>query len=658
MRRSLVLLLALLVLSTVPTAAVAKDVPLNKRVNTFKKALRSKDPKAKARAFEHLRGAKDPVVVDHLTWGIRELRKAEEKIRKEQLKTEAGYQKMFDRLEQAKVVLETSGNNERAVKNYNRIARKITQGMDEAILQLQNLSNDFIRNDALLSTVPAVATELLTSLEGEAFQDALGRLTTQWLQAQAIEDRQYWFDAVYGVDRPEVSTALRGVLNDTEAPTVLRVRAMDVLTWRGDGETLGKAIEFLKLPRTEQPFLLAAIRSLRYYHDKRGIEPLIAFLEREDLKRERTDAHLALTSLTGVDHGPYADPWKTWWEDQKKTFVMPKDPKPTGDVKPPKKGTTFYGIQTLSDKVLFVVDISKSMRKQARGEGAQGKSKWEALKTQLFGAVYGLRPTDTFNVILFNHSVIPWKTKKVIASDLNKDALKSWVEKQEPKKEGGHGIPIGGTNLFDSLEQAFRIAHRVTGPPDLDTVFFLTDGRPTAGKIRKRQRMLQIFAEWNKTAHLTIHTIGVGVEHDPEFMKELARIGDGRYVRTVPVPDIEVSALALEKYGPPVVDFAALPPSSVAERDITITNAGNGKLVIDDIRLSRQSVGYRLGPDVRKTPFTLEKGEKTSVKVVVEAGAKGEHPGSLRISSNDGGDPTLVIELRATVQADKPADGK
>ena len=48
MRTPLVLLLTVLVTATVLPTAVAKDAPLNKRVTTFKKALRSKDPKAKA----------------------------------------------------------------------------------------------------------------------------------------------------------------------------------------------------------------------------------------------------------------------------------------------------------------------------------------------------------------------------------------------------------------------------------------------------------------------------------------------------------------------------------------------------------------------------------------------------------------------------------
>ena len=99
--------------------------------------------------------------------------------------------------------------------------------------------------------------------------------------------------------------------------------------------------------------------------------------------------------------------------------------------------------------------------------------------------------------------------------------LKEWVEKQKP---------LGGTNIYDSLELGFKIAHRTTGAPDLDTIFFLTDGKPTAGKIRDSQRILDVFRAWNETSHLTIHTIGIGKDHDAEFLKELAKIGDGTYI--------------------------------------------------------------------------------------------------------------------------------
>ena len=503
-------------------SARSEDPPLTAVVSNFKKLLRSKDPKGQARAFEVLRQAKDPSVVDHITWGVRTLEAAVGKVRKDQEKLEKEYEKLFTDLTDAQQEFDASPGSSKDMERYNQRAKKISKRMDDAVLELKNLENDATRLRAHLTQAVLVAGELLGVLEGEAFADALARLTTQWLHGKEIDDRLRWFSAVQEVDKPLVSEALHGVAGDASFETTLRVRAIDVLAARRDGRMLGEAIELLKLPIDQEPLLQAAARALRTMHDSRGIEPLIAFLGREDLKKERDVAQQALVSLTGVDQGPFGATWKKWWDDNQKTFTMPKDPKPAGTVKAPEKGKTFYGIHTFSDKILFVVDISGSMDKQQKSDGAAGKTKFEILQQELTGTVYNLNPTDTFNVVFFNHQVIPWQARKVEASDRNKDLLKAWVMDQKP---------LGGTNIYDALELGFQIAHRVTGASNLDTIFFLTDGKPTAGKIRDPERILELLKAWNESAHLTIHCIGIGDDHDEDFLRRLAQLGDGTYLR-------------------------------------------------------------------------------------------------------------------------------
>ncbi len=502
--------------------AEAKEPTLVQRTSTFRKAIRSKDPKALGRAFEYLRGAKEPGVIDELTWGLTQVEAAGAKIHKQQETVELGYEKLFTKLNDANLAFESSNRSSRDMARYNKTAKKISKGLDNAVLRLKNLENDFTRNRAMLTQAVLVAAELMESLDGEAFNDAFARLTAQWLRAKGLSSKLRWFDAISEVGRPVVSEALHAVAADAELDTVLRVRAVDALAARRDGLMFGKALTMLTLPVDQQPLLLAAIRTLRTMHDRRGIVPLMGFLDRQDLKRERGDAHLALVSLTGVDHGPYSGQWKKWWEDTEKTFTMPKEPKSAGAVKAPEDGKTFYGIHTFSDKILFIVDISGSMDKQAKGKGAKGRTKMQILQQELIGTVANLNPTDTFNVVFFNHQVIPWQQRKIVANERNKKLLKDWVTEQKP---------LGGTNIFDALELGFKIAHRVTGPPDLDTIFFLTDGKPTAGKIRDPARILEIMKAWNETGHLTIHTIGIGKDHDMDFLKKLAQIGDGTYIK-------------------------------------------------------------------------------------------------------------------------------
>jgi len=520
---TLLLALALLVPMTAVMAGEKGNEPTwNERLTAYQRALKSKDPKARARTFDLLRGAKNPAAVDEITKGLKKVEGAEAKIHKAMRDTEAGYEKNFQKLEDAKQDLLSGGNDARTMKHYNKLAGKIAKSLDGGVARLKILQNDLTRNRALLQQAVVVMGEILDGLEGDALDDALTRLTTAWLQAKEIRWHLRWVDAVTEVNKPMVNKRLRGVVEAPGMSDTLRVAALEALVARDDGWVLGTAFAWLKLDIAKAPQIRAAIAALRSMHDKRGIAPLLNFLDRQDLKLERNLAHLALVSLTGMDYGPYGGEWQKWWQENKKTFQMPKDPKPTGDVAPPRKGTTFYGIQTFSDRILFIVDISGSMDRVQKGGGAGGKTKMAICKQELIGAVYNLNRTDTFNVIFFNHQVIPWQNHKVQATDRNKSLLKKWVTEQ---------LPLGGTNIYDALELGFKIAHRVTGPPNLDTIFFLTDGNPTAGKIRDAKTILEMCREWNKTAKMTIHCIGIGSKHDADFLKELARIGDGKYVR-------------------------------------------------------------------------------------------------------------------------------
>lgn len=126
-----------------------------------------------------------------------------------------------------------------------------------------------------------------------------------------------------------------------------------------------------------------------------------------------------------------------------------------------------------------------------------------------------------FNVLLFNHSVTAWQPGMVVASEETRRKAAGWI------RDADH---IGGTNIHDALEAAFRIALKTTGEPLVDTVFFMTDGTPTAGKLQDPKAILEQVAEWNRTARLTIHCIAVG-EADGGFLEELARIGRGTFLR-------------------------------------------------------------------------------------------------------------------------------
>ena len=85
-----------------------------------------------------------------------------------------------------------------------------------------------------------------------------------------------------------------------------------------------------------------------------------------------------------------------------------------------------------------------------------------------------LEEQDEFNLIAFSSGVTPWKKKLVEASDSNKKAARKWL------KALRHD---GETNIHDTLELAFTLK-------GVDTIYFLTDGTPTVGKVTVNDTIL------------------------------------------------------------------------------------------------------------------------------------------------------------------------
>jgi Mg-chelatase subunit ChlD len=82
-------------------------------------------------------------------------------------------------------------------------------------------------------------------------------------------------------------------------------------------------------------------------------------------------------------------------------------------------------------------------------------------------------------------------------------------------------LPLGGgTNIFDALEQAFA-------DPGIDTIYLLTDGQPSAGRLRTTEDITEEVRRWNRTRQIVIHGISIGL--DSELLKRLAAENGGSY---------------------------------------------------------------------------------------------------------------------------------
>ena len=111
------------------------------------------------------------------------------------------------------------------------------------------------------------------------------------------------------------------------------------------------------------------------------------------------------------------------------------------------------------------------------------------------------------------------------ASVRNKQAARKYVD----------GLsPAGATNIYDALSASLEVAAndgKGKDPnPEADTIFFMTDGQPTNGKIVDPHQILEAIASQNRLLGIVIHTVGVSKEQNAGFLLNLALQNKGRYV--------------------------------------------------------------------------------------------------------------------------------
>ncbi|MEQ8768361.1 MAG: HEAT repeat domain-containing protein [Planctomycetota bacterium] len=244
----------------------------------------------------------------------------------------------------------------------------------------------------------------------------------------------------------------------------------------------------------------------------------------------------ALTKLTGANLGENAKDWERWWKDTGSTGDASRLP-PSQGHKVKKKGViSYYGIETTSERVLFIIDISDSMNDSALQDalpedGSQpnregnARSKLSVAKDELVKAIVGLSEDSTFNMIFYNHTVSAWQPRMVAANKKNKnEALEKIL-----------GVKAeGATNIFEALELGFSMAGMGLSdryyPAAIDTIFFLTDGEPTAGRLQEKPAILEEIERQNRYKKVELHCIGMGILHDRNFLQSLARQNAGQYV--------------------------------------------------------------------------------------------------------------------------------
>ena len=278
----------------------------------------------------------------------------------------------------------------------------------------------------------------------------------------------------------------------------------------------------------------AAIEGLKRHRTREAVEALIKGFETlklppDDAARIAGDYRDALFAITGERFATARD-WRNWWTSRAQDWRAPSG----GGALVTKEGITGEREPELfedvgSRRVVFVLDTSGSMRiatgAAKSAEWPAGLTRFEVMRREARRVVENLPAGARFNLVAYANAAVPWKPQLVPANEANKRAAIAFIDRLKAD---------GETNSKAALEAAFK-------DPQVDTIYFLSDGFPTVGELNYVSICNEV-ARWNAGRNVRVHTIaflaGDGkpfgiVEGDKsmpkEFMRKLAEENNGRY---------------------------------------------------------------------------------------------------------------------------------
>ena len=350
--------------------------------------------------------------------------------------------------------------------------------------------------------------------------------------------------------RPVLLAALPRLLERTrDDDPELRSRAVLALSLvAGEGASVPA---LFAAARDESPVVrLAAARACARLGRRPGVEPVIGRLLEDAIALVREEAVIAyracghretagtlirrldkeplririaiaetLKELTGETLPPEYGPWKDW---------LGAEEKPPGVGDGSYARPRYYDVPVESDRILFILDVSMSMG-YALHQNTKSISRLAGAKRELVRVISALDDRSRFNIMTFSTAIGTWRKTLQRATEKIRKSGAAHVRRL------GHA---GKTNSHGALAEAFERF------PDIDTIFFVTDGIPTVGKTTVQEHIIERVAHWNRLRGVRIHTIAaMPAEPDPpvgqytpnhdaiRFMRILAAETGGTFTR-------------------------------------------------------------------------------------------------------------------------------
>jgi HEAT repeat protein len=247
-----------------------------------------------------------------------------------------------------------------------------------------------------------------------------------------------------------------------------------------------------------------------------------------------------LRSLTGLAMDADGKRWEAWLRDHGEAlregpWKFP-DAEEEGEASDgaTKTEAAFFEIPIESRNLLLVMDLSGSMTAEVKDVDARtadllekhgyNSSRLAIALVQAYRMIETVPKDTRLNLLTFSEKVTRFTSKGATATESGKKNAVKWLNGQKT------GLR---TNIWDALRQSFG-DHMGSGGAsrfeDLpDTVIFLTDGYPTAGRFRGDRALADLVGLWNASAGVVVHCVGVGTDYSDSLMESISSSTGGYF---------------------------------------------------------------------------------------------------------------------------------
>lgn len=435
----------------------------------------------------------------------------------------------------------------------------LLESLGETLARLEDLEEDRAANDAALHNALAPQIQNARDPTGVNYAGLEGLQEKQKHLGERITEQEQvvraFRDALAGFENRDTWPILLRAKDHKKHPR-LRLLLLDVLARMDDPVITEYLVELL---HHKDPELQKAAADALSHHSREHV-PVPAYgalLHDEDwqLRAVAIDAlgrlggtaaidllvhrtpletgHLLtemcsrLEILTGQKLGKTPAAWLDWWEKNQGSYqdgpvVLSRPITAKGDGR-----MEYWGIRVDSLRVVFVIDVSGSMAAALDDyedlHPPPGKARIDLARRQLKAAIGSLTSDAMFNLIAYNDIVLRWEERLQPAREEVKKRAFEWLDQLQA---------AAATNVFDALEAAFTASSSSTRDRYYDsvgdTILFLSDGAPTAGRTTDCEEILAQVREWNRTRKIAIHCFGIGKQLNRDFMKRLAEQNGGQ----------------------------------------------------------------------------------------------------------------------------------